>query len=121
MEEEPQKSVKPAREKTLDQIYKYLLRHGERTPAQLAKALRLDLTTVKDTLKKLEEQGKIRLERPLRLAPTPTRVVPPRVPEKIKRRSEEQVGKARAIQLKVHEKQEKIKEKRKQLLTEKRS
>jgi DNA-binding transcriptional regulator YhcF (GntR family) len=105
------------KEKNVDQIYEYLLRHGEKTPLQLAKALRLDPATVRDALRELEKQDKIRLERPLFLAPTPPRVVPARVPERIKRKVEERVEKARAIQLKVHEKQKEIKRKREQLLT----
>ena len=116
---EPQKPAKSMKERTVDQIYEYLLRHGEKTPAQLAKSLRLDLATVRNALKELRKQDKISLERPLFLQPTPARVVPPRIPERIKRKVEEQLEKARAIQLKVHEKQEEIKRKRWQLLTRK--
>lgn len=111
----PQKAAEPVKEKTIDQIYEYLLKYGEKTPTQLAKALHLDLTTVKDSLKKLERKGKIRLERPLSLSPTPPRVVSPRVPEKIERKVKERVERARAMQLKAHERQEEIRKKHRQL------
>jgi predicted transcriptional regulator len=116
---ELQKPLKSIEEKNIDQVYAYLLRHGARTPLQLVKALRLDRVSVMNALKELERQDKIQLEKPLLLVPTPARVVPPRVPERIKRKAEEKLEKTLGMLSKVHEKQEEIKRKRKQLLTEK--
>jgi len=69
-------------------VYEFLLEHGATTPLQIARMLNLDQTAVRDVLKKLQKQGRIRLGY---LPRSPKRVVPPRVPTRILQRVENQL------------------------------
>lgn len=78
-------------------VYEFLLEHGAMTPFQIARMLNLDQAAVRDALKKLQKQGKIRLGY---LPSMPRRVVPPRVPARILQNVENQLESARLARLK---------------------
>jgi len=112
--------VKPPRlVAPIDQICEYLLKYGEKTCLQIARALNLDPSVVRVALNQLEMEGKIRRRRPLRLAPTQPRVVPARVPDRVRKITEERLKAARAMQQRIQKRQEEIARKRNQLLQQK--
>ena len=103
----------------IDQICEYLQKHGEKTYLQIARALNLDPSVVRAALNQLEIKGKIQWKRPLTLAPTQPRVVPARVPDRVRRITEERLIAARAMQQRIQKRQEEIARKRQQLLQQK--
>jgi len=78
-------------------VYEFLSEHGATTPFQIARTLNLDPTAVRDALKKLQKQGKIRLGY---LPRSPKRIVPPRVPTRILQKVENQLESTRIARLK---------------------
>jgi len=103
----------------IDQILEYLLKYGEKTCLQIASALSLDPSVVRVSLNQLETEGKIRWRRPLTLAPVQPRVVPARVPGRVRKITEERLKAARAMQQRIQKRQEEIALKRNQLLKQK--
>lgn len=103
----------------IDQILDYLLKYGQKTSLQIAKALNLDPSIVRVALNQLEIEGKIQWRKPLALAPTQPRVVPARVPDRIRKITEERQQDARAMQQRIQKRQEELARKRKQLLQQK--
>jgi len=103
----------------IDQILEYILKYGQITCLQIARALNLDPSVVRDALNQLEKDGKIRWRRPLTVAQTQPRVVHTRVPERVQKITEERMKAARAMQQRIQERQDEIARKRKQLLRQK--
>mgnify|MGYP001040864760 CR=1 FL=1 len=103
----------------INEILEYILKYGQKTCLQIARALNLDPSVVRDALNQLEKDGKIHWRRPLTLTPTQPRVVRTRVPDRVQKISEEQLKAARAMQQRIQNKQEEILRKRRQLLQQK--
>lgn len=102
----------------IDEICEYLLKHGEKTYLQIARALNIDPSVVRIALNQLEMEGKIQWRKPLTLTVQP-RVVPARVPVTVQKIGEERLKAVRAMQQRIQRRQEEILRKRKQLLQQK--
>jgi len=83
----------------LKAIYKFISERGGKTPSQIARALSMDSRVVMDALKKMEKQGKIKLQRDAGTLMIP-RVVQPMLPARIRVKAKE-LAKVRALQEKA--------------------
>lgn len=108
-------NVKPRLVAPIDEVCECLLKSGAKTSLQIAKALNLDPSVVRDALNQLEMEGKVRWRRPLTLAQTQPRVVPARVPDRVRKITEERLEAARVMQQRIQKRQEEIAKKRKQV------